>query len=595
MKLVSQLLIGICILSSAARAGSHVSGACTSEETWNPLPKLVGAESSEFQKFLSGKISVPQGFSSAWTMRRHFEHDPQQEALSHYWIGLSLFRTHQLDSAHRLFSELLESPSVPSGLRFAALGCLNQIRSLQPAWAFTQSSAEAAMSILSDAETPAEKEALARAASHLILRATEASAKKILSHLPEASAWSLLTRFRYAVRMGASDEALRTGQSLLVKPNLPPEIQKQWDATRLLLARILYANGKLEEAGRLQQNVSRSSNLLARAIEEQSWTRLQGERLGDTIGSAASLQAGGLRATFAPESLMVMAMAYNELCQYPQALQALKTLRMGYEKEASWLKDQKAAASSGGTPLYSAAIAALRGQPLNPPVPKRILSEWLRSPQLIQGQRAVNSAIDSEAFGKASLNQGGAEWLQQVRALAKRWQELQSKIRSERKSQPELKILSPSLRQELQAYRHALIQTQRFAASGPAWRAILEASRKQIPLIAQRNRSRIEADLSARNQRMLARLEEISENSQLIEIEIYQGASQDLVFKNAHPDFTASLPKKASQELGLYWGKAPGMDGEDGEIWEDELGSFRADLPDNCANQERFLALKPGE
>lgn len=207
----------------------------------------------------------------------------------------------------------------------------------------------------------------------------------------------------------------------------------------------------------------------------------------------------------------------------------------------------------------------------------------------------MNSAIDSEAFGKASLAQGGSEWLQQVRTLAKRWQELQAKIRSERKTQPALKILSPSLRQELQAYRHALIQTQHFVASGPAWRAILEASRKKIPQIAKASRSRIEADLSARNQKMLARLAEISENSQLIEIEIYQGASQDLVFKNAHPDFTASLPKPASQESGLYWGKAPGLDGEDGEIWEDELGNFRADLPDNCANQERYLALKPGE
>ncbi len=595
MKFQSQILIGLLLVSPVARASSHVSGACTSEETWNPAPKLIGAESSDFHKFLSGKLSVPQGFSSAWAMRRHFEHDPQQEALSRYWIGLSLFRAQQLDSAHRLFSELLESPSVPTGLRFASLGCLNQIRSLQPAWAFSQSSAEAALSLLSEAETTAEKETLARAASHLILRAPEASAKKILSQLPQDSAWSLLTRFRYAVRTGESDEALRTGQSLLGKPNLPQEIQKQSDANRLLLARILYANGKFEEAARLQQNVSRSSNLLARAIEEQSWTRLQGERLGDTIGSAASLQAGGLRATFAPESLMVMAMAYNEICQYPQALQALKTLRMGYEKEASWLKAQKASATSGETPLYSAAMAALRGQSLNPPVPKRILSEWLRSPQLIQGQRAVNSAIDSEAFGKASLAQGGSEWLQQVRALAKRWQDLQAKIRSERKSQPELKILSPSLRQELQSYRHALIQTQRFAASGPAWRAILEASRKKIPQIAQRNRSKIESDLRARNQRMLARLDEISENSQLIEIEIYQGASQDLVFKNAHPDFIASLPKKTSQESGLYWGKAPGMDGEDGEIWEDELGSFRADLPDNCANQERYLALKPGE
>ena len=594
MKLLSRIFIALCFFSSGAHADSHVSGACTSEENWSSVPALLGAESGDFQNFLNGKHSVPQGFASAWTLRRRFERDPLQESLSQYWIALSLFRAHQLDSANRLFSGLLASSTVPNGLRFAALGCLNQIRTLQPAWNLSQGSEDAVLSLVNDAETPAERETLARAASQLVLHVPDLSAKKLLSSLPQVSAWSLLARFRYAVRSGESDEAIRTGKSLLGSAALPQEIQKQSDAIRLLLGRILYSNGKLEEAARLQQNVSRSSNLLARAIEEQSWTRLRGERFGETIGSSASLQAGGLRATFAPESLMVMAMAYNEICQYPQALQALKVLRMGYEKEASWLRAQKAA-SPGDTPLYSAAIAALRGQASSAPVPRRILSEWLRSPQLIQGQRAVNSAIDSESFGKASLAQGGSEWLQQVRALAKRWLDLQNKIRAERRTQPELKILSPSLRQELQAYRHALRKTQRFAASGPAWRAILEASRKQIPRIAQMNRAKIEADLRARNQRMLARLDQIFENSQLIEIEIYQGASQDLVFKNAHPDFKPALSQNTAQESGLYWGKAPGMDGEDGEIWEDELGNFRADLPDNCANQERFLALKPGE
>ncbi len=594
MKHIHQALLGLCLISQVARAESHISGACTSGETWSPVPQLVGADSSDFQNFLAGKLSVPQGFSVAWAIRQHFSHDPEQEAISHYWIGLTLFRAHQLDSAHRLFTELLESPTQPGRLRLAALGCLNQIRTIQPTLNLNPQSAEAVLSLTLDAKTNSEKENLARATAYLVLRAPETLIQKILPRIPSDSAWTQLAQFRYAVRTGASEGAIRSGQALLSTPGLPQEIQKQFDSIRLILSRLLYANRKYEEAARLQQTISRSSNLLARAIEEQSWTRLQSERFGETIGAAASLQAGGLRATFAPESLMVMAMAYNEICQYPQALQALKVLRMGYEKEALWLKAQNPAAS-GETPFYSAAMAALRGQPLHPPVPKRIISEWLRSPKLIQSQRAINSAIDSEAFGKASLAQGGAEWLQQVRSLALRWQDLQSKIRLERRKQPDLQVLSAPLRQELQSYRRTLNQTRRFAAAGPAWRAILEASRKQIPIIAQRNRARIEADLTARNQRMLARLDEISENSQLIEIEIYQGASQDLVFKNAHPDFSASMPKKASEDSGLYWGKAPGLDGEDGEIWEDELGSFRADLPDNCANQERYLALKPGE
>ena len=49
--------------------------------------------------------------------------------------------------------------------------------------------------------------------------------------------------------------------------------------------------------------------------------------------------------------------------------------------------------------------------------------------------------------------------------------------------------------------------------------------------------ARINADLDARTLRMLDQLEEIAENVQLIEIEIYNGASHDIIWQNAHPDY----------------------------------------------------------
>jgi hypothetical protein len=41
------------------------------------------------------------------------------------------------------------------------------------------------------------------------------------------------------------------------------------------------------------------------------------------------------------------------------------------------------------------------------------------------------------------------------------------------------------------------------------------------------------------------------------------------------------------------WGRVPAGE-EEGEVWEDELGSFNANLVDNCSSKDKFLALKMG-
>ena len=100
---------------------------------------------------------------------------------------------------------------------------------------------------------------------------------------------------------------------------------------------------------------------------------------------------------------------------------------------------------------------------------------------------------------------------------------------------------------------------------------------------------------------MLNQIEEIAENNQFIEVEIFNGASQDVIWQNAHPDYKEVVSrlndeqKKSSKEKVWNWGKAAYNitdDEESHEIWEDELGSFKADLFDNCSSKERYLSVK---
>ncbi len=78
----------------------------------------------------------------------------------------------------------------------------------------------------------------------------------------------------------------------------------------------------------------------------------------------------------------------------------------------------------------------------------------------------------------------------------------------------------------------------------------------------------------------------------------YNGASQDIIWKQAHPDYEAVAQDFRKEDGGTIasavwsWGRVRGDLTEEGEYWEDELGTFKADLYDNCASKDRYLALQ---
>src|SRR6185437_15035987 len=49
--------------------------------------------------------------------------------------------------------------------------------------------------------------------------------------------------------------------------------------------------------------------------------------------------------------------------------------------------------------------------------------------------------------------------------------------------------------------------------------------------------SEIDTDFALRNVRMLQRLRELIEDAYLVQVEIYNGASEDIVWANAHPGY----------------------------------------------------------
>jgi hypothetical protein len=127
-----------------------------------------------------------------------------------------------------------------------------------------------------------------------------------------------------------------------------------------------------------------------------------------------SLDSGGLRHTFAPETPMVMAMALNELCQYPESVRAIGLFKRDYEKPYKWLSTWSS--QTKHEPLYPTVVKFLRKQA--PDVPDRVGSEWVRSLVFITDQDELNLIIDEVESTKA-LGKSGAKEQKKIASEAR--------------------------------------------------------------------------------------------------------------------------------------------------------------------------------
>ena len=152
-----------------------------------------------------------------------------------------------------------------------------------------------------------------------------------------------------------------------------------------------------------------------------------------------------------------------------------------------------------------------------------------------------------------------------------------------------------------QLFSQDLIHLKRLKIAADHWRKF----KTQDDLLAQSIRkSSIQAitqTVLKLNRRMLTQLNEIAENNDLIEVEILNGASQDLIWQNAHPNFrqvTERMKSKSrsSESATVWnWGNTRIAPGESNEIWEDEIGSLSADISDQCENREKYLQVQAKE
>ena len=293
---------------------------------------------------------------------------------------------------------------------------------------------------------------------------------------------------------------------------------------------------------------------------------------------------------------MVMAISLNEMCRYPESMNVIQSFRKNYFDSYQWLRNE---ISKSKTPkeLYHLAVAYTKKDPTFN-VPHRIASQWIRSPLFLADQEQINLLFGERTYASRLTQQTGDEKKAQILKIVKSARALYQRLKFAKTQSKGGSFVTPDLIKDVKSLKAEVTQFQRMKGSEVPLRKILVQGESKNSILQKVLVDQIGSEIARLNGQMGSELEEIAENIELLEVEIWNGAGEDIVWQNAHPGYkAAALQMKESKTRASAgrvwdWGKIEGgFDGK-GEIWEDEVGSLSADLYDNCESKDKFLGLK---
>ena len=189
------------------------------------------------------------------------------------------------------------------------------------------------------------------AASAAIKRTQALTDQRVLALAGMGDWLEVITGLRASIR-GQHRVAIKSLEPALGRATLPVELERRRDELRLVLAGAAFSMERSDLAITELKKIPKNSNALVEALGKLSWAFLAAGRFSEAVGTGVNLQSGALRRVFAPEAVMVMSMALNEICQYPEALRAAGAFRRKYEPIYRWLESRTQGNAATITPSW---------------------------------------------------------------------------------------------------------------------------------------------------------------------------------------------------------------------------------------------------
>lgn len=428
-------------------------------------------------------------------------------------------------------------------------------------------------------------------AESALKRDSHATALKFASLVPEGS--DLYNKSQYIIALSeylagnikGGLERLKKLQTLLPKENVHKDLHAM---ISLNLARMAFQDKNYKEASQLYLAIDKSHPLWIQALMEHGWSQLsEGDNEG-AIGNMFSLQSTYLKSVYKPESYVIRAIGYINLCQYPDAYKSLMLLEREYRPWLSRMEDFLKKNPSA-SPYYTTMIRYLSSPSTTEigSLPYQVLREMGRHKDFLNIQEGINTLVDENEqykFLQTFIRKDNEKvrWLKSQ--AQQRLRTLEANIKKAGKDQKFAKELNQNKQNrnnELSAIEFYEFELAAFKEAVIGLNKVEDHGKKKI--------AASKADLAQKagevlQKRMMAMSKELIsyfDNNEFLRYEVFAGSGENIRYHMAGGETANRVPSNVKPESkNLSWEF-------EGEFWEDEIGHYKTSLKDNCANVKR--------
>ncbi len=356
--------------------------------------------------------------------------------------------------------------------------------------------------------------------------------------------------------------------------------------TAVNLARMNFASKKYDKALEHYMQVPKDHALWVQALIEQGWTQLALEDYSGAIGNMYSLHSPYFKAVYQPESFVVRSIGYINICQYGDAYKTLTWMEKDYrdwnDKTLEYLKNK-----SEPLAIYNTVKTYIRGKSDQSVdgVPFQVWREMARRKDFLNLQSALNEKQD-----EAKRYEGVNEKIKTEKASI-RYHAEQSKKQFDGWKAKIASIKADKGQQKNSSQYAANLKLEKDRTVGYRFKlAILEQSRQGYLDFQKKSQGKLDVEtvslstdagkvLLKRANQMKTEMARVLENNEFLRYEVFAGSGENIRYQVAGGEVSGQVnrvPASIKPTKMMNWNF-------DGEYWEDEIGSYRSSLQNNCA------------
>ncbi len=355
--------------------------------------------------------------------------------------------------------------------------------------------------------------------------------------------------------------------------------KKQKSLYHIVAARVYYEYGYFKESIKQYEAVGNSHPLWLDSLIEKGWAQLRYGDFQGAIGNMYTLKSNYFQNAYKPEIAIIQSLGLYFLCQYADALDTIEEFKKEFDTDTAVVKNKL----KGGSEALYADIYQLLSNSNNTlsAKDKQILIETAKNPSYIRVQKQMNlmkgeeddiknikiSLVDLRKKLKSKIGSIGAEQSKMIESKSKGKEFSQTTYKDMKLSAAAKKFELYLVDTSYKALNKHFDDSQAGFQSGYAKLENFAKSHLQESLA--------DIDFS---------LGKALKNYDLVKFEIYANAGDSIRYMAAGGKVTNKATRNLASEIKkdkrLNWKFT-------GELWMDEMGKFRTNIPNACSADEK--------